>query len=199
MSMALLRACMASLLACSSDCTLHGSSLALPCCPERTPVMHLSYPEVKSPIRGCQVFYMPIVRHLYYWLGGRPAGKATVRAILARNAACVLIPGGVAEVTEIQHGSEVAFMKSRLGFVKLALESGTACLLYYWLLAAGCSSSRRGRDLCARGHCKCHPHRGRVRPSDLMSWPVHTGACCCSRRCYCCVYRCLHLSCMLMC
>ena len=67
---------------------------------------------------------MPLVRHLFYWLGGRPASKATVRSILARNGACVLIPGGVAEVTEIQHGSEVAFMHSRLGFVKLALEHG---------------------------------------------------------------------------
>ena len=86
----------------------------------------VEYQALTKPVHGCQVFYMPIVRHLYYWLGGRPAGKATVRAILARNGACVLIPGGVAEVTEIQHGSEVAFMKSRLGFVKLALESGTA-------------------------------------------------------------------------
>ena len=73
---------------------------------------------------------MPLVRHLFYWLGGRPASKATVRSILARNGACVLIPGGVAEVTEIQHGSEVAFMHSRLGFVKLALEHGELARLY---------------------------------------------------------------------
>ena len=83
-----------------------------------------------------QVFCVPILRHLFYWLGGRPASRASVRSILARKGACVLIPGGVAEVTEIQHGSEVAFMHSRLGFVKLALEHGELPLSWHDLVAS---------------------------------------------------------------
>ncbi|TYH99427.1 hypothetical protein ES332_A11G065700v1 [Gossypium tomentosum] len=55
------------------------------------------------------VFYTPFLRHIWTWLGVSPATK---------------MPGGLQETFFMEHGSEVAFLKARKGFVRIAMEKG---------------------------------------------------------------------------
>lgn len=71
-------------------------------------------------------FVCPINRHLWWWLGGRPASKRAMSTLLAKGTSVVLCPGGVREVIYMQPGSEHAFLRSRRGFVRLALQHGSA-------------------------------------------------------------------------
>ena len=67
---------------------------------------------------------MPIVRHLWWWLGARPASRRVISDILKSGYSCALTPGGVRELEYMRPGSEVAFLTERLGFVKLAIQHG---------------------------------------------------------------------------
>ena len=42
-----------------------------------------------------QLFYVPILRHFWYWLGVRRADRATMNQLLSSGTAVVLCPGGV--------------------------------------------------------------------------------------------------------
>jgi 2-acylglycerol O-acyltransferase 2 len=67
-------------------------------------------------------FLAPVMRHLWYWLGCRPVSKHVVKKLLAKGSPVVLCPGGVRECMYMQPGTEVAYLRKRRGFVKLALE-----------------------------------------------------------------------------
>eukprot|EP00884_Botryococcus_braunii_P007200 jgi/Botrbrau1/16481/Bobra.0142s0075.1 len=69
-------------------------------------------------------FYCPVVRHLWWWLGGRPADAATMHSLLSKGNSVLLCPGGVRECTYMKHGEEVAYVRSRTGFVRIALQHG---------------------------------------------------------------------------
>jgi 1-acyl-sn-glycerol-3-phosphate acyltransferase len=69
-------------------------------------------------------FWMPAMRHAWYWMGCRPASRATAEALLARGASVVLSPGGARECLHMRRGEEVAFLRARSGFVRLALRHG---------------------------------------------------------------------------
>ncbi|GLC68057.1 hypothetical protein PLESTF_000640200 [Pleodorina starrii] len=69
-------------------------------------------------------FAVPIVRQLYWWLGVRPATRACMRGLLAERRVAVLTPGGVQEVLRMEHGSEVAYLTCRTGFVRMAIQCG---------------------------------------------------------------------------
>jgi len=86
-------------------------------------------------------FAVPLVRHVWWWLGLRPADRATVRAGLAAAAtgagppALALCPGGVAEVAFLTPTpppplpkTETLFLTARTGFVREALRAGAALL-----------------------------------------------------------------------
>jgi len=73
------------------------------------------------------VFKLPLMKHVYSWVGGLPVDKKTFRSQLAKNKGTGFVPGGVQEVILMdpkKPNDLILYLKSRKGFVKLALELG---------------------------------------------------------------------------
>jgi 1-acyl-sn-glycerol-3-phosphate acyltransferase len=85
--------------------------------------------ETSKTLMTSSVFNLPIIKHVSTWVGGLPVDKKTFRSRLANNECVAFCPGGVQEVILIDRNNKddlILFLQSRKGFIKLALESGTA-------------------------------------------------------------------------
>ncbi|PSC70219.1 Diacylglycerol O-acyltransferase 2 [Micractinium conductrix] len=75
--------------------------------------------------------WAPIMRHMWWWLGCRPVSRACFQGLLAKGRSVAVCPGGVKECLYMQRGREVAYLRKRRGFVRLALQAG-APLVPVW-------------------------------------------------------------------
>uniref|UniRef100_A0A7S0VKA2 Acyltransferase n=1 Tax=Polytomella parva TaxID=51329 RepID=A0A7S0VKA2_9CHLO len=69
-------------------------------------------------------FQLPLVRQLWWWIGLRPVTRAWMEKLLRQSKSVVLVPGGVQEVLLLEKNKEVLFLKSRKGFIRLAIRNG---------------------------------------------------------------------------
>ena len=70
-------------------------------------------------------FNMPFMKHIYTWVNATPADKQNLIKMITSGISPVLCPGGVQEVTLMESDKEcVLYLKSRFGFIKLALQYG---------------------------------------------------------------------------
>lgn len=85
--------------------------------------------ETSKALMTSSVFNLPIIKHVYTWVGGLSVDKKTFRSRLAKNECVAFCPGGVQEVILIDPKNKddlILYLQSRKGFIKLALETGTA-------------------------------------------------------------------------
>jgi len=72
------------------------------------------------------LFYLPIVREITLWFGALDADKETVEMLLREGCNVELYPGALDEM--IQPGKETINVKTRRGFLRLALRHGVDIL-----------------------------------------------------------------------
>lgn len=70
------------------------------------------------------IFFTPFLRHMWSWLGLVPASRKILTDSLSDGYSCVLIPGGVREMLFMEHDREVVYLKQRLSFIRIAIETG---------------------------------------------------------------------------
>ena len=77
------------------------------------------------------LFYLPIAREILLWLGNVDAGKSTAKHQLQRGRSLLVFVGGEKEQLMTQPNSHKVYAKTRMGFVKLALEYGVPLVPMY--------------------------------------------------------------------
>ncbi|CAM6113549.1 unnamed protein product [Calypogeia fissa] len=81
-----------------------------------------------TKVKACAttiIFWTPVLRHIWTWMGLIPASKSSIRKHLHNGYSTILIPGGVQECLYLKQGQETIFLKRRLGFLRLAMEAGS--------------------------------------------------------------------------
>ena len=86
---------------------------------------------VSSAFASSSIFYVPLVRHLWPWLGLDPISRYHVKKVLSNGGVAIIVPGGVSEVLKMEKEREVVYLRKRYGFVKIAIQTGAALMPAY--------------------------------------------------------------------
>lgn len=78
-------------------------------------------------------FRVPLLRHMWSWGGLVPATKENFARTFDTCGSCAVLPGGIAEMfLEGDGRTERIYLKSRFGFVKVAIEAGAHLVPIYY-------------------------------------------------------------------
>lgn len=72
------------------------------------------------------IFYIPLLRHLFWWLGCRPVSRSSMECLLDGGSSVALCPGGVHECLLMEQCVECVYLKRRRGFIHLAMQKGAS-------------------------------------------------------------------------
>jgi hypothetical protein len=76
-------------------------------------------------------FLIPVIREVFVWSHGVDASKKTAQIVLRASKSVFVYPGGEREQMATERGKHKAFLSSRKGFVKLAIEEGASLVPVY--------------------------------------------------------------------
>ena len=65
------------------------------------------------------IFYVPLARHLWTWMGLRRASRDVADMLLKQGNSLILVPGGVKECFHISPTQETIYLRERKGFIKV--------------------------------------------------------------------------------
>ena len=74
---------------------------------------------VSSAFASSSIFYVPLVRHLWPWLGLDPISRYHVKKVLSNGGVAVLVPGGVSEVLKMENTNLKAYFRRGQGHFQL--------------------------------------------------------------------------------
>lgn len=81
-------------------------------------------------LAATSVFHIPFWRHFVAWIGSMPASRANFKRLLQKGSVAVII-GGIAEMYMQDATKERIKLRTRKGFVRMALEEGAAIVPVY--------------------------------------------------------------------
>jgi hypothetical protein len=76
-------------------------------------------------------FLIPVIRDVWLWTNCVDASREVAGNVLRKGYSIIVYPGGEAEQLRTQKGREILWLKSRKGFVRLALEEGAHLVPVY--------------------------------------------------------------------
>lgn len=92
------------------------------------------FPNRKGTLVGVAsaLLHVPVLGRLVSWFGFVPVSRASLDAACASDHDVALVPGGIAEMTLVQHKDvEQLFLDSRRGFIRLAIKHGRPLVPVY--------------------------------------------------------------------
>ena len=78
-----------------------------------------------SVMTASVMHYVPLMRDLLQWLGGREVSKESILHALSQDLSILLVPGGQQEMMESQSKmEEIRVVTKHVGFIRIAIQNG---------------------------------------------------------------------------
>ena len=116
-------------------------------------------------IAASVVFRIPLFREFLLLMGWREASEDMVDRMLRAGGSCIVLPGGVAEMVELDSSREELHCPPALGFVRLAMKHGVPILPLYCF----------GETQLFRTHTCLMPLRRRIAARARIGIPFLSG------------------------